>query len=344
MKNKSKLLLDAILGISLQKEMVSLQYAYLSTVMALFDLHEAAVFNLIKSGESDNLEQTIKFKNSDKYIDERSKIIAVNASVRQCINSKDILIDELEHNSIHVFVPIMNQSSVISIICLKGDKNITSSLEEVRYISYIYGNFYALISESERDTLTGLYNRRTFDAKLAKMLSVQKTVIHNELGNIPGVEQRNLEVESCAWLVAVDIDFFKRVNDQFGHVAGDEVLLQLSQKMKECFRYTDLLFRFGGEEFVIVLEPVPYDKVWGALERFRQMIEGHEFPLVGSITISTGFAGIREQDYPVTILDYADKALYFAKEHGRNCIYSYEQLLESGKIVEQDVEGSIDLF
>ena len=61
-------------------------------------------------------------------------------------------------------------------------------------------------------------------------------------------------------------------------------------------------------------------------------------------SLSTGFAGIKKQDYPVTILDFADKVLYLSKEHGRNCIHSYEKLLEAGQLATAGIEGSIDLF
>jgi GGDEF domain-containing protein len=141
-----------------------------------------------------------------------------------------------------ILLPIVNADVVLSIISLKGDENIRSSLEDMTYIAQIYGNFLFLINEAERDTLTSLYNRRTFDAKLARMLSVQKSIKHTEIKNRTTDEQRDLKLEECAWLVTIDIDYFKRVNDQFGHIAGDEVLLQLSQKMKDFFRSTDLLF------------------------------------------------------------------------------------------------------
>ena len=142
----------------------------------------------------------------------------------------------------------------------------------------------------------------------------------------------------------LDIDFFKRVNDEYGHVAGDEVLLRLSQKMKQDFRYTDLLFRFGGEEFVIILEPIPSAMAQATLERFRKNIAEYQFPLVGATTVSIGYAKITENDFPATILGYADKALYFGKEHGRNCVYNYEALIESGELGESSTEGTVDLF
>jgi len=347
----NKLLLNTILAITSQKETESLQRAYLSAAMALYDLHDATIYKQINRAGTVNLVQIIKLKDSEycadaseKYLDELPKIIAIDADIQQCLELEDIVINESVPNSVNILLPIINAGGVLLIISLKGDKSIVASLEAISYMAQIFGNFFTVINEGEYDTLTGLYNRRTFDAKLARMMAIQKSIKHEKWMNKSDIEKRELEVQACAWLVTVDIDYFKRVNDQFGHVAGDEVLLRLSQKMKECFRNTDLLFRFGGEEFVIILEPISYAKVWLALERFRKMVEDYQFPLVGSVTISTGFAGIKEQDYPVTILDYADKALYFAKEHGRNCIHSYEQLLDTGQLVAPEIEGSIDLF
>jgi len=344
-------LLSTILSITSQKEVEPLQQAFLSAVMALYDLHEASICKPVTSTGAPKLEQTIKLRDSEQSadgalecFDDIPSNIEMNADIQECINSKKIVINSLAENSVQILFPIVKEDVVLSIISMMGDKSIETHFDEMNYISGIYGNFFSLLNEGERDTLTGLYNRRTFDAKLARMLVVQKSIKRAEMENRTSDDQRDLKLEECAWLVTIDIDYFKRVNDQFGHVAGDEVLLQLAQKMKDFFRSTDLLFRFGGEEFVIILEPIPYEKVWLTLERFRKSVEGHEFPLVGAVTISTGFAGIREQDYPVTILDYADKALYFAKEHGRNCIHSYEKLLETGHLVAPEIEGSIDLF
>jgi len=269
----------------------------------------------------------------------------VDAGLKQCTKIKDIVVKELPQDAVNILIPVLSGGSVISIVSLRAKDSVLHSLDDIKFLSCVYENFYNLIRESECDMLTGLYNRRTFDAKLARMLSIQKSLKQTKLEDWQRTtEQRDFEIDATAYLVTLDIDFFKRVNDKFGHVAGDEVLLELSQKMKECFRYTDLLFRFGGEEFVIVLEPTPASMVWAALERFRKAIAEHNFPLVGSVTVSIGYAKIEENDYPVTILDYADKALYYSKEHGRNCINSYEQLVASGEIERPEVTGSIDLF
>ena len=346
----NKLLLSTILEITFQKEVESLQRTYLSAVMALYNLHGATIYKVVTSAGIIKLEKTINFRavepsvvGGEISIDDLPQNVDIDVDMQECLNSKNPVVT-MAGDSLKLFLPIHNASTVLSIVCLQGNKSIKSSLEDINYITLVYSNFFFLINESERDTLTGLYNRRTFDAKLARMLAAQKTIKHAEVDSSIQGEQRDSKVVENTWLVTIDVDFFKRVNDQFGHVAGDEVLLQLSQMMKESFRSSDLLFRFGGEEFVIVLEPVPYDNVWVALERFRKAVESHVFPLVGTVTISTGFAGIREHDYPVTILDYADKALYFAKQNGRNCIHSYEKLLETGQLVTSEVEGSIDLF
>lgn len=118
----------------------------------------------------------------------------------------------------------------------------------------------------------------------------------------------------------------------------------LSQVLKQSFRSNDLIFRFGGEEFVIIFEPIEKHHAELALNKFMDTIRNKKFPMVGSITISCGFAKVTKQEHPKTILDNADKALYYAKENGRNCIHNYENLVECGKINVVIEEGDIELF
>jgi Diguanylate cyclase, GGDEF domain len=92
-----------------------------------------------------------------------------------------------------------------------------------------------------------------------------------------------------SWLGLVDIDKFKCINDNYGHLFGDEVLLLVSQLMKKSFRGTDQLFRFGGEEFVIVLDHATTEGVEVAFDRLRETIAAFEFPQVGRVTISLGY-------------------------------------------------------
>ncbi|WP_374477371.1 GGDEF domain-containing protein [Zoogloea sp.] len=139
--------------------------------------------------------------------------------------------------------------------------------------------------------------------------------------------------------------WFKRVNDQFGHLYGDEVLLLLARIMQESFRHQDRLFRFGGEEFVVILRATSEDEVAVALERLRASVEGHLFPQVGTVTVSVGYTGINSSDTIPDIVGRADDALYFAKENGRNQVSSYERLLTSGKVSAREAPNSdIELF
>lgn len=93
--------------------------------------------------------------------------------------------------------------------------------------------------------------------------------------------------------------------------------------MKEFFKQTDMLFRFGSKEFVMIIEPVPKDSVHKILDNFRQAIADHKFPQISQITISLSYAMIRENDFPPDILNLADKALYYTKEHGKDYVYNY---------------------
>ncbi|WP_286235466.1 GGDEF domain-containing protein [Thalassotalea sediminis] len=247
-----------------------------------------------------------------------------------------------KHNRHHLFVPIFINQKLAYVIDVSILSNIALYRDTIVAISKVCQNFYAILACSETDTLTGLNNRRTYDNRLSLMLEEQHKSHKNNMQNNRGVRQINEHQQS--WLAVVDIDFFKRVNDKYGHIYGDEVLLVLAQLMNECFRGNDLLFRFGGEEFVIIFEPISKQGAESILEKFRLNVASHEFPMVGSISISCGYAQISKHDHPKSVFDRADKALYYAKEHGRNQIQNYEHLVEIGEISNFVEEGDIDLF
>lgn len=234
------------------------------------------------------------------------------------------------------FFPIVIDHKVEFGINVTTKAPITPQLNSLLAIIKVCQNFYAILASSEKDSLTGLYNRKTYDQKLSSLLRKQHNNQLNSLtwgvDNNASNELRNTIVQSHTWLAIVDIDFFKKVNDKFGHLYGDEVLLLLSQLMQKSFRQNDLLFRFGGEEFVIVFEPIPEEKAHFVLDKFRQLIESYNFPIVGHVTVSIGYAKVTESDHPKSVFDNADKALYFSKEKGRNCLHSYEKLVEELKI------------
>lgn len=205
----------------------------------------------------------------------------------------------------------------------------------------VYRNYQNLLDYSERDSLTGLFNRKTFDDKFSRLVA-------SSPDDVPPAtdepERRHQASTKEQWLAVVDIDHFKRVNDQFGHLYGDEVLILVANILRNSFRSQDRVFRFGGEEFVILLRSTTLEFAHKILERFRRAIESHDFPQVGRVTVSLGFARISKET-PVVILGHADQALYYAKENGRNQIFNYDELISAGKLqVEVPQESDVEFF
>ncbi|MDO8933423.1 MAG: GGDEF domain-containing protein [Rhodocyclaceae bacterium] len=210
----------------------------------------------------------------------------------------------------------------------------------------VFRNCVALLDYSEIDTLTGLLNRKTFDEYLINILSH----VANEGDLKPGSMHlpRRRQAHKLAhhhWLGVIDIDHFKAINDKFGHLIGDEVLILVANQMKSAFRSQDKLFRFGGEEFVVLLKPTELSNAFATMERYRKEVAEFSFPQVGRVTISAGFTRIGLYDTPSIILDNADEALYYAKEHGRNQVWCYEELIDSGKLKKhQTLHTDVELF
>ncbi|RJG16292.1 GGDEF domain-containing protein [Massilia cavernae] len=196
----------------------------------------------------------------------------------------------------------------------------------------VYRNFQNLLDYSERDSLTGLLNRKTFDDQLNKM--VQVTAEHEPAPPpLPGQPERRQHVDSeKQWLAVVDVDHFKAVNDKFGHLYGDEVLILIANLLQSSFRAQDRVFRFGGEEFVVLLRSTSLVNAQKIIDRFRTNVESYEFPQVGRVTVSVGFVGISAYESPVNILGRADQALYYAKSNGRNQACHYDQLVSGGQL------------
>lgn len=204
----------------------------------------------------------------------------------------------------------------------------------------LYLNFQSLLDYGERDALTELLNRKTFDGAFLKATLAQQVAV-----DCAPDQRRDTSCSGSFWLAMIDIDHFKHVNDNFGHLIGDEVLLLLARLMRVSFRFHDQLYRFGGEEFVVLMRCNGEAEAAGALERLRTNTENHLFPQVGTITISIGFSEIKTGDTPSGAFERADKAVYYAKAHGRNQVCSHAALIASGALVEQAANvGDMELF
>ncbi|MEX5745750.1 GGDEF domain-containing protein [Massilia sp. X63] len=204
----------------------------------------------------------------------------------------------------------------------------------------VYRNFQNLLDYSERDSLTGLLNRKTFDDQLARMLHCADS---EPLA--PGqLERRQHGGEEKQWLAVVDVDHFKMVNDRFGHLYGDEVLILIANLLQSSFRSQDRVFRFGGEEFVVLLRSTTLENTRKIIDRFRTNVEAHVFPQVGQVTVSVGFTSISALDSPVVTLGHADQALYFAKANGRNRACHYEELVANGLLQTVATNDTAEFF
>jgi len=152
------------------------------------------------------------------------------------------------------------------------------------------------------DRLTGAFNR----ARIYELLDAAETA-----------RQRYGTPFS---VLMFDIDHFKRVNDTYGHQAGDAVLEELSRRVRDLLRLTDQFGRWGGEEFLIIATHTPSSGALKLAERIREAIAATPFPEVGAVTVSIGVAEMRDDMTPKTLEAHADRALYAAKDAGRNCV------------------------
>lgn len=246
----------------------------------------------------------------------------------RCIQERSSVAEQSTRGHHQLWLPVWLGEHASACLEITRSRPITPHQREViTGVFMVYQNYQSLLDYSERDALTGLLNRKTFDEQFARYTELSGSA--NE-----GQEQ---------WLAVIDIDHFKQVNDHFGHLYGDEVLILLAHRLRAQFRSQDRIFRFGGEEFVVLLRSISLEHARAALERLRAAIEVYEFPQIGHITISIGFAAATA-DMPVQIIGCADQALYYAKEHGRNQVRYYDDLVREGVLQSKIAHSEVELF
>lgn len=266
------------------------------------------------------------------YIFLRNKLIWPSAcndekifELIKCLNNKSEYILTPD-KKIGVF-PLISEGKLLGSIVTKSTDNVLSE-KEINYLEQLTNqaattisraNVYAeILKHATLDALTGFNNRRQLEERIKQEVSSAKR------------QKRNL----CA--IMTDIDFFKSVNDTYGHATGDLVLKAVSRVIKLQLRDYDIAGRYGGEEFSIIL---PYTRILEAkmvAERLRKAVENTKIDISKvnnetndkniSVTISLGIAEYENGDDEHTILQKADKALYKAKEGGRNKAEIYENI------------------
>ena len=240
--------------------------------------------------------------------------------------------------------PLTTDRELVGVLELRTDDTLdAAALHLVGSILRIYRNFQALLDYSERDTLTGLLNRKTFDEAFYKLATLPDR--HADATDGQTVADRRVAPAlQPHYIGVIDIDHFKLVNDNFGHLIGDEVLLLLSRLMRSVFRFHDRLYRFGGEEFVVLMRCAGDAEAGIAFERLRATVQGYGFPQIGGITVSVGYTRFNPGDTPNASFERADRAVYWAKTHGRNQVFSHAALVASGDLAGASKVGDVELF
>jgi len=260
--------------------------------------------------------------------------IATRAPWRECIESGEPQMGTPACGGFEILFPLHGENGpVIGLIEVLGQRPPEPrDLMLINGVLRIVRNHLALLDYGERDTLTGLLNRKTFEAQFERL-------------RLDLAADAHTRTSEC-WIGVLDIDHFKAVNDGYGHVIGDEVLLLVSQIIQRNFRGDDRVYRFGGEEFVVLLRDTPEAATAVVMERLRAAVAAHRFPQLGTVTVSIGWTRIRPHDAPAGAIGRADAALYHAKQRGRNRVFQHELLVAEGEL-EGDapaLEHEIELF
>ncbi len=184
---------------------------------------------------------------------------------------------------------------------------INLQVKHKRYQDALRMNLFNNVEMSIKDPLTNCYNRRYFDTHLRNLV------------------KNSIEKNKRLSLMILDIDYFKVVNDNFGHSAGDELLKQIQKRISENIRVTDLLVRFGGEEFVVVMPDASISDTYVVAERIRKIIAMEPFTFsdknkIHNVTVSIGITEMQKSDLDniKKFIVRADRYLYKAKNNGRN--------------------------
>lgn len=303
-------LLDAIVKITAQRDQETLAEVFVDAIISLTNATSSSVYAL--GGELGHLSAKV-LASSCEPVGSHITPLDTRPGLRGCIEGINT-ITVPTRGGFQVIHPVLEQGNVVGLMIREHNQTYDHHNELVEKLIAVYANQQSLLNHQQRDGLTGLYNRVALQNWMGKAL------------NPDHAERRANDDTPLGCFAMFDIDLFKRINDSKGHLYGDEVLLIFADLMRESFRYNDLLFRYGGEEFAAVLSDTDLDAALTVLERFRETVAQHHFAQLNQVTVTIGVARITPQQQPSTLIDRADRAMYYGKNHGRNLVHAYEWL------------------
>lgn len=229
-------------------------------------------------------------------------------------------------NTFELIVPLACKGELVGVMCL-GPRNdaVAFTTEDLRLVSTLgtqlalYIENARLFNEAVEDGLTGLFHQKYFKARLSSEVSRLK------------------RHRSPMAILLMDIDHFKLINDNHGHVTGDHVLATMGTILRSAFRTEDVVARYGGEEFAVLLIEPELSQILPIAERIRARIQAHRFSENFDVTVSVGVYVSTPADIlgnlPISeLVDKADQALYQAKRNGRNQVVVYGEDRESAAL------------
>ncbi|MBV7317079.1 GGDEF domain-containing protein [Shewanella sp. NIFS-20-20] len=316
MAGQSEFILNSVIELTQQRQLIPLATSLVNTVAETLDADWVTLIDV----RTDN-------------------ILAVKGQVPQwhwrelvstCAEEQQLLVDDIL--GVAIAIPIFSDIAVSHVLYVVSSK---LGLHQQYFLSgfaRIYENFLALVHENESDTLTSLLNKKAFFPYAERIIQSAPPVIEADLQQV------------SSWLAIFDIDHFKSINDTLGHLYGDEVLIQLSNIMATTFGEDDALFRFGGDEFVVMLAPRTKQEAEALFRRFKSSVHTLRSSKLPSFSISVGIAHISNADNPNQLIANADRALYYVKESGRDDYCFFSDLLKAGKLSTNFYQDDIELF
>lgn len=326
-------LLDAVVKLTAQSEPEALAESLVESITKLTNAPIVSVYAL--NGGLGQISAKV-IASSNPYEPKGTHLSSMEShnSLRECLESQQTITIDLNNGQRKVY-PVFEQGNVSGLLlCEYVHNDLIQADEIIQAITNVYGNHQSLLNHHQRDGLTGLYNRAALQNWLGKTLNDDRLA-----------DRRADDEGPVGCFALLDIDFFKRINDTQGHLYGDEVLRVFADLMRESFRFNDQLFRYGGEEFVAVLSETDLDTALVVLERFRTTISQHNFAQLNQVTVTIGVSEILPRLQSGILIERADKALYYGKNHGRNQVNAYEWLGQGDILASMDDQSqSFKLF